>query len=149
VYGPYSSVSEPRPLTRDDVIAFIRRVRFGHLATRGLDFGASVRPVEIDTVYGNDLYFCTWDTAGKVQEIASDPHVTIVWTDMESWSQVRVQGTARVEDDATVVERFKAENPLISEMLPPGTEELFTLYRVRPDYVQVAEGIGPYTHVPW
>jgi uncharacterized pyridoxamine 5'-phosphate oxidase family protein len=136
-------------MTREQAIQFIRRARFGYLATTDGNGGVSVRPVAIDTVYGDDLYFFTFVTTAKVGQIAANPRVAVVWSDVEALSQVRMTGIARREEDASVIERFKADNPMVQTMLPPGAEELFALYRVEPQRVQAAEGLVPYSDVTW
>jgi uncharacterized pyridoxamine 5'-phosphate oxidase family protein len=136
-------------MTRDEAIAFIKRAHFGYVATRDVDDGVSVRPVGIDTVYGNNLYFFTFAGTPKVRQIASDPSVAIVWADCDTLSQVRIKGTAHVEDDPAIIARFKADNPMVGKLLPPGAESLFTLFRVEPRTVQAANGLVPYEPVDW
>lgn len=130
-------------MTRDEALEFMKRSHFGYLATRDVEDGVSVRPVGIDTVYGDDVYFFTFATTPKVRQIAADPHVSVVWADVGSLSQVRMKGSAFLEDDPEVIERFKTDNPVVARMLPPGAEDLFALYRVEPELVQAAGGSSP------
>jgi uncharacterized pyridoxamine 5'-phosphate oxidase family protein len=127
-------------MRRDEVLDFIRKAHFGYLATSDLDSGVSVRPVGIDTVYGDSVYFFTF---------ATNPKVSVVWADHETLSQVRIKGEAHVENDPDVIARFKADNPIVDTMLPPDAAGLFMLYRVEPDVVQAAQGLVPYSTVDW
>jgi uncharacterized pyridoxamine 5'-phosphate oxidase family protein len=136
-------------MTRDEAIQFIERAHFGYVATHDLDSGVSVRPVAIDTIYGRDLFFFTFATTPKVRQIAANPHVSVVWADVSALTQVRVKGTAYVEEDPAVITRFKDDNPMVDTMLPPGTEGLFVLFRVQPELVQAAQGLVPYETVDW
>lgn len=136
-------------MRRDDALAFIKKAHFGYLATSDAECGVSVRPVGIDTVYGDDVYFFTFATTPKVRQIEADPKVAIVWADHETLSQVRIKGTAHREQDPEVIARFKADNPMVDKLLPPEAAELFVLYRIEPEVVQAAEGLVPYATVDW
>jgi uncharacterized pyridoxamine 5'-phosphate oxidase family protein len=136
-------------MRREEALDFIRKAHFGYLATRDLDSGVSVRPIGIDTVYGDSLYFFTFATTPKVGQIEADPKVSVVWADHETLSQVRIKGEAHVEKDPDVIARFKADNPMVDKMLPPDAAGLFVLYRVEPEVVQAARGLVPYSTVDW
>lgn len=136
-------------MTRKEAVEFIKRMHFGYVATVDGDSGVSVRPVGMHTVYGGNVYFFTFAGTPKVSQMAANPNVSVVWADTSTLSQVRMKGTAYVESDGDVIERFKADNPIVGQMLPPGAEALFRLYRVEPDLVQAAEGLVPYTAVDW
>ena len=136
-------------MTRDEVIQFIQETQFGYLATVGADGGPCVRPVSIKDVYGDDFYFFTFCTTRKVAEMAGNPQVEIVWARADGAVQVRVKGEAVLEEDEAIHARFKADNPMVSKILPPGGEKLFALYKVQPASVEAAVGLVPYTQVEW
>jgi len=136
-------------MDRQQVIDFIQDVHFGFLATLGEDDAPRVRPVGIKDVYGDAIYFFTFANTRKCAEIAHCPQVEVVWAKLPELSQVRIRGQISVETDEAVTEQFKADNPIVSRMLPPGAEHLFCLYRLDPERVEVAEGLVPYTAVEW
>jgi uncharacterized pyridoxamine 5'-phosphate oxidase family protein len=136
-------------MTRDDVVAFIQEVIFGYLATVGADGAPRVRPIGMHTVYGDDLYFFTFCTTRKVTEIDSNPRVEVVWCKLQEQSQVRIRGKMVVEEDEAIQQQFKQDNPMVARLLPEGREDLFRLYRLEPEVVEVAEGMVPYTVVNW
>ncbi|MGD9099895.1 MAG: pyridoxamine 5'-phosphate oxidase family protein [Anaerolineae bacterium] len=136
-------------MTRDEVIAYIKEVKFGYLATVGADNAPRVRPVGIDTVYGDALYFFTFSTTRKVAEIQDNPQVEIVWAKIGENSQVRISGKLVVEKDEAVQQRFRADNPMVANLLPPEAQHLFLLYRLEPSKVEMAKGLVPYTEVVW
>jgi uncharacterized pyridoxamine 5'-phosphate oxidase family protein len=136
-------------MTREEVEAYIREVKFGYLATVGADNAPRVRPVAIKDVYGDDLYFFTFTTTRKVAEIEANPQVEVAWSKIVDQSQVRVSGRLLVEEDPAIQQRFKEDNPVVSNMLPEGAAHLFRLYRLEPEKVHLAKGLVPYTEVAW
>ena len=60
-----------------------------------------------------------------------------------------MRGPVAVEDDAEVQARFKADNPMVARMLPPGAEQLFTLLKLKPEVVEAVVGLKPYTQIAW
>ena len=136
-------------MTRQEVEAYIREVKFGYLATVDADNAPRVRPVGIKDIYGDDLYFFTFVTTRKVAEIANNPKVEVVWSKLTDQSQVRISGTMVVEEDPAIQQRFKEDNPVVSNMLPEGAGHLFRLYRLEPEHVYMAKGLVPYTEVAW
>lgn len=136
-------------MTRDEVIAYVQDVEFCYLATVGADSQPRVRPVGMKTIYGNSLYFFTFGNTRKVAEIEGNPQVEVVWSKPGTMSQVRMRGTLEVEQDPAIQQRFKGDNPMVSKLLPQGAEHLFLLYRLRPEQVEMARTLGPYTEVAW
>ena len=136
-------------MTRDEVIAYIKDVKFGYLATVGVDNAPRVRPVGIKDVYGDSLYFFTFATTRKVAELANNPAVEVAWSKPSEQSQVRVSGRMVVEEDPAIQQRFKEDNPIVSNLLPEGAAHLFLLYKLQPDKVYAAQGLVPYTEVAW
>ena len=136
-------------MNREHVIAYIQDVKFGYLATAGADNAPRVRPVGMYTVYGDDLYFFTLANTRKVAEIEGNPQVEVVWSKLQEQSQVRISGTMTVEEDEETIQRFKAENPIVSQLLPAAVQHLFRLYRLRPAGVYWAAGMVPYTEIAW
>lgn len=136
-------------MTRDEVIAYIQDVKFGYLATVDADNAPRVRPVGMYTVYGDDLYFFTMANTRKVDQIEANPRVEVVWSKLEEQSQARISGNMVVEEDEAVVEQFKADNPIVTQLLPPPAMPLFRLYKLRPAKVYWAKGMVPYTEIAW
>ena len=134
---------------REQVIEFIKDIKFAHLATLGTDKMPRVRPLAAYTVYGDAVYFFTFKTTRKVAEIAAHPQAELVWTRFQDNAQVRMRGLVEMEDDAEVQARFKADNPMVARMLPPGAEQLFTLLKLKPEVVEAVVGLKPYTQIAW
>ncbi|MBN1315016.1 MAG: pyridoxamine 5'-phosphate oxidase family protein [Anaerolineales bacterium] len=136
-------------MNRDQVIEYIQAVKFGYLATINADNEPCVRPVAINNIYGDDLYFFTFCNTRKVSEIDSNPQVEVVWSKLAEASQVRIRGKALVVDDPSVQQRFRQDNPMVDKMLPKGAEHLFRLYKIEPQKVYAAQGLVPYSEVDW
>ena len=136
-------------MTRDEAIAYIREVKFGYLATVGADNAPRVRPVGIDNVYADDIYFFTFSTTRKVTEIAGNPQVEVVWAKTDQLSQIRVRGKAVPVTDEAMRQRFREDNPMVAKLLPPQAQHLFQLYSIRPEVVHAAQGLVPYAEVAW
>lgn len=136
-------------MTRNEIIAYIQDVKFGYLATVGADHAPRVRPVGMYTVYGDALYFFTMANTRKTAEIANNPQVEVVWSRLEEQSQVRISGQMAVEEDKGVIQRFKADNPIVANLLPDAAQHLFRLYKLQPEKVYWAGGMVPYTEVAW
>jgi len=136
-------------VTREQIIGYIQEVKFGYLATVGADNSPRVRPVGIYTVYGDCLYWFTLSNTRKVAEIAANPQVEVVWSNLQEQSQVRISGQLAVETNESVVQQFKADNPIIAQLLPEAAMPLFRLYKLQPDKVYWARGMVPYTEIAW
>jgi uncharacterized pyridoxamine 5'-phosphate oxidase family protein len=135
--------------TRDQVVAFIDEVKFAYLATLGTDGAPRARPLAAHTVYGDAVYFFTFRPTRKVAELAAHPQAELVWCRLQDRAQVRMRGPVALEQDAEVQARFKADNPVVAQMLPPGAEHLFALFRLTPEVVEAVVGLKPYTQVVW
>ncbi|MBN1260144.1 MAG: pyridoxamine 5'-phosphate oxidase family protein [Anaerolineae bacterium] len=135
--------------TREQVIAFIKDVKFGYLATIGPDNAPRVRPVGAYTVYGDALYFFTFKMTRKVTEITAHPQAEIAWARLNDNAQVRMRGALSLEEDPDVQARFKADNPMVAQMLPPGADQLFALFKLEPEVVEAVIGLKPYNQVTW
>jgi len=136
-------------MTRDEIIAYIQQVRFGHLATVDANNAPHVRPIGIYNVYGDALYWFTLRNTRKVAEIDHNPRAEVVWSKLEEQSQVRISGKMVVEEDEAVIQQFKADNPIVANLLPDAVQHLFRLYKLRPDKVYWAKGMVPYTEIAW
>jgi pyridoxine/pyridoxamine 5'-phosphate oxidase len=137
-------------MTRQEVERYIRDVKFGYLATVNVEGAPRVRPVAMKDVYDDGLYFFTFATTHKVGEIAANPQVEMVWSKLEEQSQVRISGALTPEEDPEIQARFKADNPMVDRLLPPGAPpHLFKLYRLAPERVYMARGMVPYSEVAW
>jgi uncharacterized pyridoxamine 5'-phosphate oxidase family protein len=137
-------------MTRQEVIEYIQEVKFGYLATVGVDNAPRVRPVSIKDIYGDALYFFTFATTRKVAEIENNPQVEVAWSKLTDQSQVRISGEMSVEEDPAIHQQFKEDNPMVANLLPQGAPpHLFRLYKLRPEKVHMAQGLVPYTEVAW
>jgi len=136
-------------MNREEVITYIQEVHFGYLATVGMDEQPHVRPMGIHTVYDDSLYFFTFNHTRKVVEMENNPQVEVVWSKLEEQSQVRIQGRVFQETSKSIQQKFVADNPVASKLLPPEAQHLFRLYRLQPDTVEAAEGLVPYKLVDW
>jgi uncharacterized pyridoxamine 5'-phosphate oxidase family protein len=136
-------------MTREEIVAYIQEVKFGYLATVGADNAPRVRPVGIKDIYGDNLYFFTFVTTRKVAELENNPRVEVAWSKLTDQSQVRISGKMVVEEDPAVHQRFKEDNPIVSNLLPEGASHLFRLYRLEPEQVFMAKGLVPYSEVAW
>ena len=136
-------------ITRDQVLATIRKVRVGYLATVDADSAPRVRPVFIKDVYDDELYFFTFSTTRKVAEIEDNPQVEVVWADLEDNSHARISGKAIVVEDETMRKRFLDDHPNVAEIIPDDAQHLFTLYKIHPERVEGAQGLVSYTGIPW
>jgi uncharacterized pyridoxamine 5'-phosphate oxidase family protein len=136
-------------MTRDQIIQFIKEVHIGYLATICADNTPRVRPLSAHTFYDGDLYFFTFSNTRKCAEMEANPEVEVVWMKMNDMSQVRLRGKAVLVEDQDVQRKFKEDDPKVSQMLPPGTEQLFRLYCIKPQKVEIAEGLVPYKEVAW
>ncbi len=136
-------------MRRDQVVAYIQEVQFGYLATMDGDGAPRVRPVGMHTIYGDQIYFFTFGTTRKVAEIERNPQVEVVWCKLQEQSQVRIRGKMTVEEDAAIQQQFKEDNPIVAKLVPEAAQHLFRLYKLQPDVVEMAEGMVPYTEIPW
>jgi uncharacterized pyridoxamine 5'-phosphate oxidase family protein len=134
---------------RDQVVEFIDKVKFAYPATLGTDSVPRARPLAAHTVYGDAVYSFTFRTIRKVAELAAHPQAELVWCRLQDRAQVRMRGPVALEQDAEVQARFKAGNPMVAQMLPPGAEHLFALFRLTPEVVEAVVGLKPYTQVAW
>ena len=136
-------------VTREQIIRYIQDCKFGYLATVDADNAPHVRPVGIYTVYGDCLYWFTLSNTRKVSEIAANPQVEVVWSNLQEQSQVRISGQLVVETDEAIIQQFKADNPIVAQLLPEAAMPLFRLYRLQPEKVYWAQGMVPYTEIAW
>jgi uncharacterized pyridoxamine 5'-phosphate oxidase family protein len=136
-------------MTRNEVIKFIKEAHFGYLATIGSDNTPNVRPLGIDTIYGSDIYFFTFSTTGKVADIEANQYVQVVWAKLEELSQVRIKGKASIVKDEATQKKFREDNPMVAKLLSEATENLFLLYKIQPEKVEIAKGLVPYTEIAW
>ena len=52
-------------------------------------------------------------------------------------------------EDPAIQQRFKEDNPIVQKLLPPGAPDLFRLYKLQPETVEMVTGLVPYTRVAW
>ncbi|MFC1951072.1 pyridoxamine 5'-phosphate oxidase family protein [Chloroflexota bacterium] len=136
-------------MTRDDVIALIKECHFGYLATVDVDNAPCVRPVGMDTVYDDGVYFFTFSNTRKANEISGNPMVEVAWCKPADLAQVRIRGKAEPVTDEAVIKRFKGDNPIVAKVVPSQAEQLFALYKITPSKVYMTRGLVPYEEVAW
>jgi hypothetical protein len=73
----------------------------------------------------------------------------VVWSKLQERSQARISGTMAVEKDEAIIRQFRADNPIVANLLPPPAQHLFRLYKLQPEKVYWAGGMVPYTEVAW
>lgn len=135
--------------TREHVMEFIREVKFAYLATLGTDEAPRVRPLAAHTIYGDAVYFFTFMGTRKVIELQAHPQAELVWARLQDNAQVRMRGPVVLEQEPEMHARFKADNPIVAQMLPPGADHLFVLFKLTPEVVEAVVGLKPYTQVAW
>ena len=136
-------------MDKQEVITYIKEAHFGYLATVDEDRRPRVRPVSMQSIYNDCLYFFTFGHTRKVREMEIHPHVEVVWSKLEEQSQVRISGEVTLETSEEIHRKFIADNPIVSKMLPPEARHLFRLYRFTPETVEAAAGLVPYETVVW
>jgi uncharacterized pyridoxamine 5'-phosphate oxidase family protein len=136
-------------MDRQQVIKYIKDVKFGYLATLGLDNTPSVRPMGIHTVYGNQLYFFTMKNSPKVMEINNKPVAEIVWAKHDEQSQLRIKGNIEQVNDEDIRQQFIKDNPIIDLILPKDAQHLIGIYRLKPERIFFSPGLVPYEEIHW
>jgi general stress protein 26 len=80
------------------------------------------RPMQsLDTEFDGSLYFFTNDPSPKVEEVATERHVNVIYADVEHKRYVSVSGTARTENDHARMATLW--NDRLKEWFPKGLQE--------------------------
>jgi uncharacterized pyridoxamine 5'-phosphate oxidase family protein len=136
-------------MDKQEVISYIKDVHIGFLATVGEDNSPRVRPIAVHSIYNNCLYFFTFGHTRKAGEMEAKPRIEVVWSKLEEQSQVRIGGNVALETNEDIHQKFIADNPVVTKMLPPEARHLFRLYRFTPETVEAAIGFVPYENISW
>lgn len=136
-------------MDKQEIMSYIKEVHIGFLATIGEDNRPRVRPVAVHSIYNDCLYFFTFGHTRKVEEMEANPRIEVVWSKLEEQSQVRIGGDVALETNEELHQKFIADNPMVTKMLPPEARHLFRLYRFTPVTVEAAAGLVPYEKVAW
>lgn len=107
---------------KEKLFAIIRDIRIGMLATARGDGRLHMRPMvtHLEEADG-PLWFFTAEDSPKAEEIASDRHVAIGYTDAKRQMYAVVSGTARLVQDHEVIRRLWS--PTLVTWFPKGMED--------------------------
>lgn len=112
----------------------MRSAKFPMLAT---DDGGQprVRPVSPVRTQGFTVWVANLRRYHKTGEIAANPRVELCYLDGDH-HQVRITGTAVIEDDAAVLAAIWDGNPLLRAYLATPDNPELLVYRIEPDRVR-------------
>ncbi len=95
---------------RDAVWTMIKDIRFASMVTRTADGAMRSRPMTAQGEgEGDTLWFFTDTRSGKMDDIAADPRVLIVYADPSSQAYVSVAGRATAVDDRAKIHELWSE----------------------------------------
>src|SRR5947209_5557207 len=82
------------------VAELIKDIRIAMMTTAAPDGSFDSRPMATQkTEFDGTVYFLTWQDSGKVHEIASDSHISLLYADPANSKFVTVKGRASVYRD--------------------------------------------------
>jgi len=91
----------------DDLYALVDGIEVAMMTTRRPDGHLVSRPMQTqERTAGTDLWFVTNVEAGKMEELATDPHVNLGYYKGRTREWVSVSGTAIVSQDRTLIREF-------------------------------------------
>lgn len=100
----------------------IKDVRIAMLTTAETDGTLRSRPMGTQQVeFDGDLWFFTYASAGKVQEVQHDEHVNVSYANPDDQVYVSVSGSARLVRDRQKMEELW--NPILKAWFPQGLDE--------------------------
>ncbi len=135
-------------MNKKECIELVRKEKVGYLATSDKDSQPYVRPVDMKTVYGDDIYFSTFITADKIKQIEQCNKVEAIF--VQNYTQLRIIGTAELIKDESTRQKFLADNKGIADMLENGDSSSLLIYRIIPKTVRYMGGDdNTYTLVSW
>ena len=94
------------PLTKkiDEFYGLIEGIEIAMLTTRRRDGRLVTRPMATQKREpGVDVWFVTDVESGKIDELVSDPNVSLAYYNVKSWEWVSVSGTATVSTDREMI----------------------------------------------
>ncbi len=124
-------------MTKEKALAVIAASTSGFMATvEGNQ--PRVRPMVIKTIWEKKVYLATFRDSRKVQQIAQQPNVELLWVDM-AMRQVRMAGVIRECDNPTLRKKYLEENPIIQRYYKGVDDPRYLLLEVTPVYVEYKE----------
>ena len=131
---------KPEPVDPDQLVelahAVIQSAKFPMLATVDAQGQPRVRPVSpVRTDRDFTIFVANLRSYNKTAEIEGNDHVELAYLDPKH-DQVRITGTAKVEDDQDVLAEIWESNALLKQYLgTPDNPELI-IYRIEPSNVR-------------
>ena len=119
-------MSEAKELTGSEGLKkigdLISEIRFAMLTTIGQDGSFDSRPMATQKKeFDGTLWFLTAQDSRKVEEIASDAHVGLMYADPDKQSYVTVKGRANVSKDKAKIRELW--NPMYKAWFPGGEDD--------------------------
>ena len=110
--------------------ALIKDIRIAMMTTAAADGSFDSRPMATQkTEFDGSVYFLTRQESGKVQELADDSHVSLVYADAANGKYVSVKGRATVYRDQAKIEELWT--PMYKAWFPEGeTDPAIAVMRV-------------------
>jgi general stress protein 26 len=113
---------------------------FATIDEKGCPQIRSMMPVAVDEDL--TIYYCTHRQTGKCRQIAANPKVSTLWSDvvspMTDWRTVLVKGEAKVSDDKVLRDRFWMEE--LRFLFPAGADDPnFVILVVKPTEMILAD----------
>ncbi len=135
-------------MNKIECVGLVKNVKVGYLATCDKDCQPYVRPMDMKTVYGDDIYFSTFNNTDKIKQIEQCNKVEAIF--IQNYTQLRIIGTAELIKDEDVRQKFLADNKGIADMLTNGDSSNLLIYKITPKTVRYMGGNDTtYTLVPW
>ena len=108
----------------------IKDIRIAMMTTAATDGSFDSRPMATQkTEFDGTVYFLTRQESGKVQELADDAHVSLLYADPGDSKFVTVKGKATVYRDQAKIEELW--NPMYKAWFPAGeTDPAIAILRV-------------------
>ncbi len=104
------------------IAALIKDIRIAMMTTAAPDGSFDSRPMATQkTEFDGSVYFLTRQESGKVQELADDSHVSLVYADPGDATFVTVKGRAKVYHDQKKISELW--NPMYKAWFPQGEED--------------------------
>jgi len=119
-------MSEAKVLSGDEgkkkIGELIKDVRICMLTTAGPDGSFDSRPMATqETEFDGTVWFLTRQESGKVQEIANDAHVSLIYSNLSNHSYVSAKGRAQVSQDKAKIHELW--NPMFKAWFPEGEDD--------------------------
>lgn len=122
------------------IAALLAQFKTALLATRGEDGHLRCRPMAMrHTVRGEEIWFATSPSSGKVKDLEHDPRCALVFFDPEFGTTVSVSGNGELIRDKKLTESLW--DPSWNRWFPRGPEpKAVLLLRVIPELVERHDG---------